>query len=81
MIIYYIIKIRAHYTTMLSVLGGNILGASSGSTNRSPKAWSQLGAEGLQRFTWMLLEPRKRLESQWLIVMGYFKPIMVYFGV
>ena len=21
------------------------------------------------------------LESQWLIIMGYFKPIMVYFGV
>ena len=23
----------------------------------------------------------KYLERQWLIIMGYFKPIMVYFGV
>ena len=28
-----------------------------------------------------LLRRRSYQESQWLIIMGYFKPIMVYFGV
>ena len=37
----------------------------------APRAW----ASGFKCGTWGFLE------SQWLIIMGYFKPIMVYFGV
>ena len=47
---------------------------------------SESWQRGAGKGTWGLLEKHsctdpKYLESQWLIIMGYFKPIMVYFGV
>ena len=46
-------------------------------------------SSGVLFLTPLFITERKRhyigrtgyLESQWLIIMGYFKPIMVYFGV
>ena len=51
----------------LHLLGGVLEGGLKGS--------AVLGGSGVE------LEPKKGfLESQWLIMTGYFKPIMVYFG-